>query len=148
MKRLNLGSGNNIQANAINHDIVAHRPEIDCVHDLNELPWPFEDNQFEEVILYSVIEHLIITPIQTLDECHRILAPGGSLLIKYPLKTSDTINDDPTHRWFLSVRSLDYVVPDTKYEREYNYYTSCKWRILSKSIIKNRTLKARLSPIK
>lgn len=146
--RLNLGSGNNLIANAINHDIVAHRPEIDCVHDLNVTPWPFEDNQFFEIIFYSVIEHLIITPIESLNECWRILRPDGTLLLKYPVHTSPTIYDDPTHRWFLSVRSLDYVDPTTKYGTEYGFYTPYKWRIEAKVVTKNRTMKARLSPMK
>lgn len=146
--KLNLGCGNALIKNAINHDIIRHRPEIDCVHDLNDTPWPFEDNQFYEVVFYSVIEHLIITPIESLNECHRILRRDGILLLKYPLKTSDTINDDPTHRWFLSIRSLDYVDPTTQYGQEYGFYTPYKWRINAKFVTKNRTLKARLTPIK
>ena len=33
-----------------------HAPDV--VHDLNEIPLPFEDNSFDEIHAYEVLEHL------------------------------------------------------------------------------------------
>ena len=54
---LNLGSGRKPRADAINVDLVPGE-HTDVVHDLDVLPWPFERDQFTEVLAYDVIEHL------------------------------------------------------------------------------------------
>jgi hypothetical protein len=53
---LNLGCGNKHLSEAINVDCNA-RVHPDVVHDLNNRPWPFDDNSFAEVAAYDVIEH-------------------------------------------------------------------------------------------
>ncbi len=147
--KLNLGAGNRILPNYVNHDIKRHRKEIDCVYDLDNIAWlVWQDNQFDTIQFISVIEHLKITPIQALEECWRILQPNGILSIKYPIYSSQTIYDDPTHRWFLSPKSLDYVDPDTKYGKEYDFYSLHKWRIIDLTVIKNRSVAAELKPRK
>ena len=153
MKLLNLGAGNRLLTGAegdtvINHDIVKHRKEINCVWDLNVTPWIWEADYFDAIEFISTIEHLLINPIQALDQCWRILKKGGILTIKYPLVTSDTIWDDPTHTRFMTEKSLDYVIPGTRYGEDYSFYSLCKWERLDGGIIKGRNYKARLSPIK
>jgi len=145
---LNLGCGNRIVEGAVNHDRMRHRPEVDVTHDLNVTPWPFADNSADEIQLISVAEHLEIMLIDTLNECWRILRPGGRLIIKYPLAGSQTIHDDPTHRWFWSDKALDFFDPAKKYGQTTGFYTDRKWAILQRSIIKERNLKAVLSPRK
>lgn len=153
MNILNLGSGNRILVGdegdtVINHDIVAHREEINCVADLNVTPWIWRDNEFDRVEMISVAEHLKLTLIETLDELWRILKPSGELIIRYPIYTSDTIHDDPQHRWLWSARSIEYVCPDLPYGQTYAFYTVRKWRILDSGVIKNRNFKSRMTPIK
>jgi len=147
---LNIGAGNRIltKDGAINHDLTAHRPEIDITHDLNITPWPWGDNSADEIHFISVAEHLKLTLIESLNECWRILKPGGVLTIKYPIHTAATIHDDPTHRWFWSDNALDFVDPSTRYGEVNGYYTDRKWEILSRGIIKARNLKATMRPIK
>jgi hypothetical protein len=60
------------------------------------------------------------------------LEPGGTLYVKYPLYTSETIHDDPTHRWYWSCKSFDFVDPATVYGQKCDYYTDRKWKILKK----------------
>lgn len=145
---LNLGAGNRILSGecVVNHDITKHRPEIDIAHDLNQLPWPWLDGSFDEIQLISVAEHLAITLIQQLDECWRILKHDGELIIKFPLWTTSTAHDDPTHRWWWSERVLEVFDPDTKYGQDHPYYTDKKWEILDLGIIKGRNVKARMRP--
>ena len=154
MKLLNIGAGNRILnpsgeiTEVVNHDITKHRDEINCVHDLNQTPWPWADNEFDRIEFISTIEHLLINPIQALDECWRILKKDGELVIKYPLVTSETIFDDPTHTRFLTEKSLDYVIPGTRYGDDYSFYTKRKWTLISRGVIKGRNCKAKLTPIK
>ena len=58
MKKLNIGAGNLIIAGYENHDKIKHRSEIDIAFDLNTKPWPVEDNTYEEVRMFDVIEHM------------------------------------------------------------------------------------------
>ena len=125
---LNLGAGNKPLAGACNHDRIKHRDEIDVVHDLNELPWPWGDESFDLIFATGVLEHLNLTIIEALDECWRILRSGGMLRVKVPFWQHDNAYTDPTHRWQCSLRTFDYVNPATKLGREYGFYTERKWK--------------------
>lgn len=143
---LNLGAGNRILEGAVNHDLVRHRPEICVAHDLNGLPWPWPDSAFEKIEARSVFEHLKLTLLEACDECWRILAPGGQLVLLYPWAGQVTTFEDPTHRWHWTERSLDYLDPDTQHGKDYGYYTSRKWQILAAGVVHGRNVKAVLSP--
>ena len=43
----------------------------------------FEDNFFDVITLWHVLEHLP-DPVQTIEECRRILKPGGLFVIAFP----------------------------------------------------------------
>jgi len=124
---LNLGAGNHIAEDAINHDLRKHRPEIDVAHDLNELPWPWADESFDMIFASSVFEHLEIDLVQALDECWRILRPGGRIRVKLPYWGHENAYADPTHRWQYSPHALDVFVPDTRLGTELGFYTQRKW---------------------
>lgn len=49
-------------------------------HDLNTLPYPFKDEEFDVVVSNQVIEHLFY-PLGFLKEIFRILKPGGYAVI-------------------------------------------------------------------
>lgn len=125
---LNLGCGNRIVKGAIHHDRVKHRKEIDVVHDLNVLPWPWADKSVDKIIALAVFEHLDIDLVASLNECHRILKKGGIVVLKLPLASSLHSYDDPTHRWFFSMESLDQFCPETERGKRYGFYTPHKWK--------------------
>ncbi len=126
---LNLGCGNEIVGNADNHDLLKHRGEIACVWDLNERPWPWEDNRYRLVIAKSVLEHLRITLVDSLNECWRILKPGGQIYLKLPHWSVDAAWADPTHYWKFSVHCLEQFDPETERGRVYSFYTPYKWKV-------------------
>lgn len=127
--RLNLGCGNEILADAVNHDRVKHRPEIDVVWDLNVLPWPWADNSFQMIVASAVLEHLNLDLVQSMNEAWRILQPKGMIYLKLPFWNCDIGWWDPTHRWRFSLNSFDMFDPDTKYGQMYAFYTPYKWKI-------------------
>jgi SAM-dependent methyltransferase len=46
--------------------------------------FPFSDNTFDLVLCCEVLEHLLINPSHMLYEAHRVLKPGGHVLITTP----------------------------------------------------------------
>ncbi len=45
---------------------------------------PFADQSFDAVLFNELFEHLRIDPVFTLGEAHRVLEPGGTLLLSTP----------------------------------------------------------------
>lgn len=137
MDVLNLGAGNKPIADATNHDRIKHRDQIDVAWDLNELPWPWADESYDQIVAHAVLEHLDIDLVASLDECWRILRPGGKVRLKLPYWNSDISHRDPTHRWFYSLGSFDQFDPDRKRGREYKFYTDRHWRIVKDPKLNN-----------
>ena len=129
--KLNLGAGADMIGDAVNHDIVKHRPEIAIVWDLNRMPWPWQDETFEHIIAKAVFEHLRPTLVESLNECWRILKPGGTVFVKVPWVGNEHAFDDPTHQHWATIRTFDYFDPDRPLGREYPWYTERKWQVLS-----------------
>jgi SAM-dependent methyltransferase len=46
--------------------------------------FPYDDNSFDAVLCCEVLEHLLINPSHMLYEIHRVLRPGGHLLLTTP----------------------------------------------------------------
>lgn len=53
---------------------------FDCERDR----FPLDDNSFDGVLLMEVIEHLVSAPSRCLSEIHRVLRPGGWILVTTP----------------------------------------------------------------
>jgi SAM-dependent methyltransferase len=53
-------------------------------------PLPLESGRFDHVVMLAVLEHLP-QPEPVLREAHRILAPGGSLILTWPSAMVDPI---------------------------------------------------------
>lgn len=131
---LNIGCGNQLLTTKagnriVNHDRIKHRPEVDVVWDLNLLPWPWANESFDLIVARAVLEHLKLNLVESLDECWRLLRPGGRAHLKLPFWKSDAAWQDPTHRWFFTLGSFDQFDPDTKRGQDYGFYTERKWRI-------------------
>ena len=71
---------------------------VDVVHDIEDIPYPFESNSVTTVMASHVLEH--IKPWLTLDvfnEIWRILKPEGQLAIGCPYGVNEQYVQDPTH---------------------------------------------------
>lgn len=124
---LNLGCGRDIRPGWVNLDRQA-LPGVDVVHDLDTLPWPFEDGQFEHIDALDVLEH-VADFTAAMDECWRVLKPGGILVIRGPQAGGEHHHIDPTHRRAFTKRSLDYYCVNTERGRRYGYGVG-RWHLI------------------
>ena len=95
MQKLNFGSGEFRKEGYVNVDWnPLSNPDV--AHDLNVMPYPFEDNTFDLVEAVHVLEHLD-RPFSVMKELHRILKPEGKLLIKVPHFTRGFTHAEHAH---------------------------------------------------
>lgn len=80
------------------------------------------------ILAQHVLEHLR-DPIDFLDDCHRVLAPGGQLSVVVPHADHPNATRDPTHRTFWRQGSMDHVlVPEDRRDPDAHEYTDRLWR--------------------
>lgn len=116
---------------AVNHDLTAHAKHVTAVHDLNVLPWPWADSSVRQIQAHSVLEHLTITLVASMNECWRIITPRGQIDLKLPLWNVDRSHDDPTHRFLVGLGIYDNFDPTTERGRTYGkLYDIRPWRLL------------------
>ena len=103
-------------------------PGVDVVHDLNIIQWPFADDSMNEILAIHVVEHLD-SLLNFMNECHRILKPGGSLYIETPEAGAnlDLQFADPTH--VRCYRKHTFVNYFTRSEAPKFGYTDKLWSI-------------------
>jgi len=82
MKKLNMGCGRDIREGWVNLDMRSV-PGVDVIHDLNMTPLPFKDEAFNYILADNVLEHLLHYEA-IVEDCYRILEPGGLLEIRVP----------------------------------------------------------------
>jgi glycosyltransferase involved in cell wall biosynthesis len=82
------------------------RKNSDIIHDLDK-PWPFKDGEVGVIRAHDSIEHLI-SPIHTMLEASRSLAPLGWFLTQTPSTDGRGAFQDPTHVSFWNKNSFWY----------------------------------------
>ena len=88
------------------------RQRPDVLHNLNETPWPFQDNQFEEIVCHHVLEHLEDIS-RVLGELYRICRPEGTIYMEVPHFSCWQANS-PHHKLRFSYFSLDGYIEGEK----------------------------------
>ena len=119
MRILDVGCGINKKAGSIGLD---RNPasRADVLADLDRFPYPFRDSSFDALQAVHVIEH-VSDVIRSMEEFHRLVRPGGEVLIVTPHYTDFSSFCDPTHRWHLNSFSLRYFGED---HGGYGYYST------------------------
>ena len=105
MNKLNLGSGNDYMEGWTNVEIIEEL-KGDVRHDLNVYPYPFPDNEFDEIRAASILEHLD-KPIEALKEMIRIAKDGAKITIIVPHAHSYSAVTDLQHKTFFTENSFN-----------------------------------------
>ncbi len=125
MNILDIGCGNRKIKGAIGLDRNP-RSQADVFHDLDVLPYPFEDDHFDRIYGIDVLEH-VTDVLRTLEEIHRIGKKDAQVFLRVPHFTSTLAYGDPTHKHFFNTQSLDYVCGGFS---EYSYNPSVVFKKL------------------
>jgi SAM-dependent methyltransferase len=120
---LDVGCGINKLPGSIGIDRIA-RTRADVLCDLDHFPYPFKDNSFDSLQAIHVIEHLADV-LRTMEEFHRLVRPGGTVVLATPHYTDFSSFCDPTHRWHLNSFSFRYFGADNA---GYGYYSTARFR--------------------
>lgn len=103
-------------------------PHVELVADLNHgIPLPA--NVVDEVLAIDVFEHLHDF-VHAMDECHRVLVPGGLAVIQVPLAGTYNHVTDPTHVRGFGMDSFDFFSDDLPLGKHNGrLYTPRRWTI-------------------
>ena len=121
-KILDLGAGAKKNHNAMKVDI---NPKVnpDIVHDLNNFPYPFEDQYFDEIIMDNVIGELNDF-FKVMDEIYRIAKVGAQITISVPYFRSSYGFIHPNIKSFFTIRTFEYFDPNSEIFKVYKYSDS------------------------
>lgn len=137
--RLNLACGLRREDGYKGIDIIPG-DAVDIVMDLESFPWDIKSESVEDMLCYHYIEHTKDL-IKFMNECHRILKPGGVLRIIAPYYSSIRAWQDPTHTRSISEYTflyfnenwrkqnmLDHYPTDTDFDFVYGYNFAQDWQ--------------------
>lgn len=114
-------------------------PGVKHVVDLTVYPWPWADDSVEAILCSHYVEH-VADLVAFMNECGRILQPGGRLTIAHPYQHSDRAWQDPTHVRALNMVSWAYYDADSDIRKamgdEYGSIT-CDFEIVNLDAILN-----------
>lgn len=120
MRVLNLGCGNlEMREDEIGVDI---QKPCDVLHDLNIHPLPFDDEEFDEIHAYHILEHLGRQGdwrffFSEWNEYYRILKPGGIFSGIVPEWNSKWAWGDPGHTRVYPLNILLFLDQD-EYDKQ------------------------------
>ncbi len=98
MVKIDLGCGPHKREGFTGVDSIQF-PGVDIVADLREC-WPFEVASVDEAHASHVIEHFTaIERVHFVNELYRVLKPGGTCTLIFPIWSSGRAYGDPTHQW-------------------------------------------------
>lgn len=124
-KKLNLGCGEDIKEGFINLDFVDLKG-VDIVHNLEKFPWPFKDNEFDEIYTSHYLEHINDFE-RTILEIKRIAKNGAKITIRVPHFSCGVTYRDPTHKIFYSYFTFDYYIKNPLQKTTYDKFEKLKF---------------------
>lgn len=134
---LDLGCGKKKRPGTVGVD-CSERHQADIIHDLNNIPYPFEEESVDFIYMDNVLEHLD-APMAVMEEIYRILKTDGGVKIIVPYFRSAWAFIDPTHKTYYTVDSFAYYDPDHIICQRYDYVTT---RFKVERIIFNETIRS------
>jgi hypothetical protein len=99
-KKVNLGCGYMKLDGYLNVD-SSEFVEPDQVVDLQQLPWPYDNDEFQHIVAKDILEHLgndKHSLVDIIKEMYRVSENGAVWEVQVPHHRSDHAWDDPTHK--------------------------------------------------
>lgn len=118
MKILDVGCGANKTEGAVGLDNNP-RTAADVIHDLAEIPYPFPDDEFDQVVASHVVEH-VPDVMAFIGELHRVTKNGGRIKLLTPHYTNPDWANDPTHRNHINSYTFNTFLPG---RQVFDFYT-------------------------
>ena len=118
-RKLDLGCGRTKRGGFVGVDNL-DLSGVDVCHDLDCFPYPFDDDQIDEVWMDQVLEHLR-EPLRVMEEIHRICRHGAKVTVGVPYFRSHYAVIDPTHRNFFGAQWFAYFDPQHRFCDKYRY---------------------------
>jgi SAM-dependent methyltransferase len=127
---LDVGCGTDKLSGALGVDLCG-LPGVDVVHNLNQYPWPFEDDSFDHVVcIHSII--VLDNFVRAIEEIHRIAKSGAIVEILAPHYAGDNCNTDPTLRTRVGIRTMNYFCE--QYDFKYQFYSPVRFLMVRRWI--------------
>jgi len=118
-KKLDIGAGRAPHEGFVAVDRENY-PETDVVHDLDEYPWPFEDDSCVSVVAHNCLEHLE-APWRAMREIIRVCQDGAKVSVRFPIPEHENAVKDSNHRYILTPRWFDLFDEIEVVEKEKHY---------------------------
>ena len=126
--KLNLGAGFDNAEGFVRLDCSPHAP-ADVRGDMCALP--FGDCTFDEIKAHHVLEHIEKRDhVRALNECHRVLAPGGTIEVEVPVFPFPISIADPTHVSLWHSLSFDYFCQGRGHDEHMTLYGILPWKLV------------------
>lgn len=138
-RKLNIGCGEKVKSGSewINLDFVKF-PGVDKVHDLNKFPYPFKNDEFEEVYCSHILEH-VPDLTKVIAELYRICKDRAIIRIRAPHFSSFSYYTDPTHKIPFGHLSFDDLLDDFVQEVKYKNKKTPLFRVITRRLNFTRT---------
>jgi SAM-dependent methyltransferase len=120
-KILDVGCGWNKTPGAIGIDSNP-KSHADVIHDLGDVPYPFADDEFDEVVCHHVAEH-VPDVMAFVTELYRITKSGGRINIVTPHYSNPDWATDPTHKNHFNSYTFNCFIDDRQL---FPFYTEVK----------------------
>jgi SAM-dependent methyltransferase len=99
---------------------------------------PFPDSSIESIISHHCLEHIGDGFVRVMDECHRVLKPGGIFRIIVPLFPSKAAVEDPDHRRYFMEETFETFCgasDGSHWHESFSVpYTTCRFQMVHKDI--------------
>lgn len=128
---LSIGCGDRKIRGAEHLDIL-DLPHVDYQHDLEQFPYPFEDNSIDGIVAEDVLEHLT-NLMEVMTELHRIMKPKARMFIRGPhYAYPEQYWKDMTHKRAFTFETFDIFDKRTNYGKMKDYYTDVEFKVLKR----------------
>ena len=116
---LDIGCGKNKVTGSIGVDFLPFSG-VDVVHNLNEFPYPFQSDEFDEVHIKDTL-CLLDNPVHVMEEIYRICKINGKVVVAQPYFRSVWNHVDPWIKNYGTAHSFAFYDPNDLICQRYEY---------------------------